>query len=754
MFTHPSISRRLTLALGAVFLLFGSITLGIYYSFQKAAVQGRLGDLGEEYSRVITSALAYPLWNLDKESVSATSEAFVSNDVIVSLRVRDNVGEPLFDYDITSEFASAWQYTGSVVYGEYAVGGFEVGLTDYYFHKHNRETLVMGCVMILLCFGILILMTRVLLHLFLRDPLLALQQVSRNFEIGEYRAGLETTVPREFAEFVKTLSRMGATIDSQFLSLKKAEEELKQHSDNLESLVEERTNEILEKEQRLQAILTASPVGIALVVDRHLDYANDRLYRMLGYEPGTLTGKSSEMFYVDHDEYVRVGHDLEKLLETEQIASVDVRLVDSDGNILECQVRAFMLDRERPEKGQIIVVSDVTEANRLREKLQRAEKMEAVGTLAGGVAHDLNNILSGIVSYPEVLLLDMEENDSLRKPLETIRKSGERAVKIVQDLLTMARRGVSVLEVTNLNDLVKEQLASPEMKKLLDYHPGVHVSTDLEGDLLNVKGSPTHLAKSLMNLLSNAAEAMTESGGTITIKTRNYHLDNPVRRYEEIPTGDYVWMEVSDTGIGISEQDKQRIFEPFYTKKTMGRSGTGLGMPVVWGTVKDHGGYVDIESSEGEGTCFSIYLPATREEKRLDAEQFTIEEYRGGGERILVVDDVDVQREIARVMLEKLGYRVEVASSGEEAVVFLERAEVDLLLLDMVMDPGMDGLDTYRKVLSIHPRQRAIVASGFSQTDRVRDILDLGAGAYVKKPYTLKKLAMAVQEELKRSGRS
>jgi CheY-like chemotaxis protein len=374
--------------------------------------------------------------------------------------------------------------------------------------------------------------------------------------------------------------------------------------------------------------------------------------------------------------------------------------------------------------------------------------MEAIGMLAGGVAHDLNNELSGIVSYPELLLLDLPYDSPLREPITTIQKSGERAATIVQDLLTMARRGVAVTEVVNLNHIINELLKSPEFKKLKTFHPYVDVQTVLANDLMNVKGSATHLSKTIMNLAVNAAEAMP-SGGSVTISSENIYIDRPLRGYEHVEEGDYAMIAVADTGIGISAMDRERIFEPFYTKKKMGRSGSGLGMAVVWGTVKDHNGYIDIQSIEGRGTTFTLYFPVTREGTSENVHR-SIEQFRGRGESVLVIDDSEVQRKVAKSILESLGYTVVTVSGGEEAVAYLMHRPVDLLLLDMIMDPGMDGLDTYRQIIQRHPGQKAIIVSGFSETTRVKEAQRLGAGPYIKKPYSIIKIAAAAKNILTR----
>ena len=407
-------------------------------------------------------------------------------------------------------------------------------------------------------------------------------------------------------------------------------------------------------------------------------------------------------------------------------------------------------DQGRPNK-ITFVVHDITkikraeeEKKKLEEQLHKAQKMEAIGTLAGGVAHDLNNILSGILSYPELLLMDLPQDHPLRKPIETIQDSGKKAAAIVDDLLTMARRGVIVSEVVNLNDIISNYLISPEFEKLKAFHPLVDYETDLDSELMNISGSFVHLFKTIMNLVSNAAEAMSD-GGLLTISTKNQYIDQPVRGYDEVQKGDYALLKVSDTGIGISSEDLPRLFEPFFTKKVMGRSGTGLGMAVVWGTVNDHKGYIDVESFQKKGTTINIYFPITRGKISEANEDYPVEKYMGNGESILVIDDVEKQREIASTILSQLNYSVNTVACGEAAVEYIKNNKADLLVLDMIMDPGIDGLETYKEILKLNTKQKAVIASGFSETDKVKEAQKLGAAEYIKKPYTIKGIGMAVK---------
>ncbi|NPU83225.1 MAG: PAS domain S-box protein [Syntrophaceae bacterium] len=401
-------------------------------------------------------------------------------------------------------------------------------------------------------------------------------------------------------------------------------------------------------------------------------------------------------------------------------------------------------------------IRDITERKRaveerreLEEQLRRAEKMEALGLLAGGVAHDLNNILGVMVGYSELLAEKLPEGSPTRRHADNILQASIRGAAIIQDLLTLARRGVSVSDVVDLGGIISDYLGTQEFKELRDHHPQVAFTAELTDGLLNIKGSPIHLVKTVMNLVSNAFESIA-GRGKVALRTENRYLDQPIRGYDDVQEGDYVVLTVSDTGGGISAEDLGKIFEPFYTKKVMGRSGTGLGLAVVWGTVKDHSGYIDVQSTEGEGSTFTLYFPVTREKSDRDDSAVSPVSCQGGGESILVVDDVKEQRELAISMLERLGYQVEAVTGGEAAVAFLRSRKVDLVVLDMIMDPGIDGMETYRRILEIHPRQKAILASGYSETDRVRQTLEMGAGAFVQKPYILEKIGLAVRTELDR----
>jgi PAS domain S-box-containing protein len=525
---------------------------------------------------------------------------------------------------------------------------------------------------------------------------------------------------------------------------------------------QERTVAALERSEAYFRAITQNSSDIVIIIDElaTITYVSPSVERFVGYRPEELIGRSGFELIVP-DDNPRAIEDLGRALMTKEVVipnAFGVRHKDGTARILE-GVGKNLLD-DPGVAGFVMNVRDVTdriqaeqESKRLEERLNRAEKMEALGTLAGGVAHDLNNALGVLIGYSELMLAAIDETSPVRSHVRNVIRGGEAAAAIVRDLLSLARRGVQTAKVLNLNTVIRSCLRTPEFEKLCSSHFQVHVETDLDENLLNILGVPALLGKTVLNLVSNAAEAMP-GGGELTLRTANRHLDRPIRGYDHVREGEYVVLTVSDTGKGIAAGDMKHIFEPFYTKKAMGRGGTGLGLAVVWGVVKDCGGYIDVQSDAGSGSTFTLYFPVTAEPVADEKISVPISHYMGRGESILIVDDVQAQRELAAAMLARLNYRVAKAASGEEAVEYLRAHKADLLVLDMIMDPGINGLETYRRILEIHPGQRAIIVSGFSETDIVSRAQALGAGEYVKKPYALERLGLAVRRELDKTAPS
>ncbi|HEX2924030.1 MAG TPA: PAS domain S-box protein, partial [Chloroflexota bacterium] len=385
--------------------------------------------------------------------------------------------------------------------------------------------------------------------------------------------------------------------------------------------------------------------------------------------------------------------------------------------------------------GLVTVSRDITERRQLEEQLLRAQRLETAGRIAGQVAHDFNNLLAPMTAYPELIKLQLPKDHPAVQYCDAMLEAADRMAAINEDMMALGRRGHFEQQPVDLNLLVEQALAQmPAVPATLTVH------LDFRPNLPPAGGSPAQLQRVVSNLISNAREAM-EDDGILTIHTDRVQVANPMGNYSRIEPGDYVTLRISDTGCGIPENIGDKVFDAFFTTKTKTRRrGCGLGLSIVQSIVADHHGFVDMESEVGRGTSFEVYLPVCLDNPKEKPTQ----PLRGGTEAILVVDDDELQRDVVTQMLQKVGYRVQSVASGEAAIARLHGHKADLLVLDMIMPQGIDGTETYRRILERHPGQRAIVLSGFSESERVREAQKLGAGAYLRKPVTMERLAMAV----------
>jgi len=508
--------------------------------------------------------------------------------------------------------------------------------------------------------------------------------------------------------------------------------------------------ELNESERRFKALSEASWEAVIVHNNGRVVEANKRFSDMFCYEKSELEG-----------DYI-----FDKIFSRESLAGIQERIeegvlgsheaigVRKDGSKFPLETRSSYIEFQG-QKLRVCALRDITERKKaeqdkldLQVQLAKAGKMEALGLMAGAVAHDLNNILAGIVTFPEIMLLEMDESNKHRESVQLIQLAGKRAASVVSDLVTIARGGIQTSRtVKNLNSIINGYLSSIEHRNYIGKFPRIIITPDLEDNLRNICCSEMHIVKVLMNLLGNAMEALEESG-SISITTENVHLAEPVMVYEEVAAGYYVKITVSDNGPGIPVSDLEHIFEPFYTRKVMGGSGPGLGLAIVWSIIHDHGGFINVKS-DLDGTSFEIFIPSTCDAELCSSPVISVSALRGGGEVVLVVDDEETQRLTTRDLLTSIGYSAVTAASGEDALELYRRTHVDLVVLDMIMEQGMNGRETYEEMLKINPNQKAIVISGFSEHEELVKIQDLGVSHFVRKPYTIDQLGLAVKQSLR-----
>jgi len=388
----------------------------------------------------------------------------------------------------------------------------------------------------------------------------------------------------------------------------------------------------------------------------------------------------------------------------------------------------------------IMVCEDITERKRLETQLMNAQKMEAIGTLSGGIAHDFNNILMGIQGHASLLMLDIDTDHPHYEQLKRIEEQVKSAADLTRQLLGFARGGKYVVEPVNMNDLIKKTstMFGRTKKELVIHHK-------YEKDIWIVEVDQGQIEQVLLNLYLNAWQAMP-AGGNLSLETKNILVGEDYAKPYSITPGRHVRISVSDTGAGMDEKTKGRIFEPFFTTKELGR-GTGLGLAMVYGIIKNHNGFIDVISELGSGTTFTFYLPAS--EKDIIREKPTTKEIMKGKETILIVDDEPDVLDVSKTILETLGYSVYAVKNGEEAITLYKQKkdEIDIVILDMIM-PGLSGGETFDFIKALNPAVRVILSSGYSLNRQAQDIMDKGCQGFIQKPFDIIHFSRKIREVL------
>lgn len=466
-----------------------------------------------------------------------------------------------------------------------------------------------------------------------------------------------------------------------------------------------------------------------------ITYVNDKFCEISKYSREELLGQDHRIINSTYHpkEFIR---NIWTTIAVGKIWRGEIRNRAKDGAIywVDTTIVPFLDERGKPYQ-YVAIRYDITEQKRIENQLLRAQRMESIGTLAGGIAHDFNNILAPVLMATEMLQLNDSDKETKRW-LAVIRENAERGADLVKQVLTFARGMEGERIIVQVKHIIKDLVKI--LKQTLP--KSINVRHEIEPDLWIIQADPTQIHQVLMNLCINARDAMP-FGGTLSLNAQNMAVDeNHARLHIDAMPGEFLLITVSDTGSGIPADIQDRIFDPFFTTKEIGK-GTGLGLATAGTIVRSHGGFINVYSEIGKGTKFSVYLPAAQIEQSSRKSAESVSFPRGAGELILVVDDEENIREIARGTLEKFGYRVLTATDGTDAMATYaqQSTEISLVLTDIAM-PYMDGMALIRALRKINPLENIVAMSGLMNSEQTADLQNLNVNAFLSKPYTAENL--------------
>lgn len=539
---------------------------------------------------------------------------------------------------------------------------------------------------------------------------------------------------------VKILSQANSALQEQIIKLERTEETLRKSQEENKYLYAEAKH----AEGVYRSLLNSSADAIIIYdLEGRAEYINPVFTQIFGWTLEELKGKRIPFLpEIERESTMAIIKDLVE--KGTPCHGFETKRYTKDGRLLEVSISASRYDDHKGNSaGTLVILRDISEKKKFEAHMQYVERMRAVSTLAGGIAHDFNNLMMGMLGNISLILYEIEPSHPFYGNLKNIEKLIQSGSKLTKQLLGYARKGKYEVKPINLNQIVKDN-----SETLGRTRKNITIHRELAQDLFPVKADESQIEQVLINLYINAADAMPD-GGDLFLQTMNVtHREMKNKSYDPKP-GNYVLLQVTDKGTGMDEKTIERIFEPFFTTKEMGR-GSGLGLASVYGIIKGHGGYIDVDSEKGHGTTFLIYLPATDQsvQKTMETDERIIK----GDETVLLVDDEEVVIDVGVQLLKKLGYNVLEAGSGKEAIrVFSEKSDkVDIVILDMIM-PDIGGGEVYDRIKEIDPKVRVLLSSGYSIDGQATDILERGCNGFVQKPFNMKVMSTKIREILNKN---
>jgi PAS domain S-box-containing protein len=730
------IKTKVSIFVTAIIIFIGGISAALFVSAHSRALEGDLTARGIALSQSLAKAAEEGLAKEDLDLIKNASHIVQAKDVIradVYTNLWDiveshsseeayepphpqavehfkNSDEPFY---IKTKDGGAYNFYGSIKFQPpletppITIGFVKVCLSAWELQKGLKKTIAKN----IFVSGFITFLSIITLHMLISrlvtTPLARLHKSISAFKYGALPDALPVESRDEIGELSEEFNRMARTI-------------------------KEKERMLVESEKRIRSLFDRT---------EHIIFRLDKDFRII-----ESNRKFNEVFgdadnlcniLIQHD-----VHDCMRMAASGGIAHSEKKAVDKNGSDLSVLLSMYPEnERDGSIKGFDGYMIDITETRLLEEQLAQSRRMEAIGTLAGGIAHDFNNLLQGIIGYTSLLKLKLPETDPSYKPIDTIEHSAQRAAELTRQILGFARGGKYVLKPVNLNTAVRHVLQI--VTKTFD--KAIEIRQTLQDGLWTIEADQGQIEHVLLNICINARDAIAD-GGIIKIETLNKNIEEAGLLSEDAAPGRYAIVKISDTGAGMDVRTKSRIFEPFFTTKEKGK-GTGMGLAMAYGVIKNHGGFITVESEPGKGSSFSVYLPAT--EKQPETETADVKEIPTGKGTILIVDDEDFVREAGRSILRQCGYEVIEAADGLEAIkIYNEKKDsIDMVILDIIM-PRMGGKAAFEKIKEINPDVKVLISSGYSIDGAAKEILDAGAKDFMQKPYNFKELTNRIKNIL------
>lgn len=721
-----TIANDITLRLFTFIVCVVIIISAIIYQINIQIAEEVFGSKAKDKMSSITSVLKEPVWNLDETEINRIMDLYLDTPEIIKIDIRSNYN----NYSKKKQLENAnndFELTDKIFVKNILIGEVSLTFTKKFLIDQTRNSLYLMLMVVFVIIVFTVFSINFLLSRYLKTPFYELTEIINKITSGNYKVRGSSFKQEDINSIISGFNKMSHQLEIRDRELNSTREYLTNVIDSMSSVIIS-----INEEGKVTGWNKAAAEFTKIRSEEALDKV---LWQI---EPIFLKYKKffPEIMQTNrHMEFHRELFKKEKLLYE--------------------NVSIYPLSPSGP-KGLVLRLDDITELENKELQLRQAQKMETVGTLAGGLAHDFNNVLGGIIGTLSLIRFKLNSNqeialEKLKEHITTMEESSQRAADMVQQLLALSRKKELSFAPVDLNLTIKHvnKICQNTFDKSIDLDVSYNTNRAM------TSADPTQIEQMLLNLCVNAYHAMTimvpqgeKRGGTLKVELEHKHISAEVATiHEESSPGNYWMLKVKDTGVGISSEIISKIFDPFYTTKEKNK-GTGLGLAMVYNIIKQHKGFIEVDSELNKGTVFKVYLPVL-ERVEFQQEEETIESIPKGKGTILVVDDESIIRNLVSEILKECGYNSIFAYDGLEGLEIYKNRykEIDLVILDMVM-PRMSGKETYIEMKKINPDVKVLLVSGFKKDERVEEALSLGVSKFIQKPYTLNKMANTLHQML------